>query len=186
MPALGRRLGCGAMSLYGHVASKDDLLEAVAERAFGTVPMPQPLPGDVGAILYAWGRGVRAVLEAHPHISVILLRQAVVGPGILRGAEHLLRALTSAGCAPETGVHALYAILVYSLGSLAWELPRTREQPQRAYAAKWRQVVAGLPEDEFPVVGSVIDELGRVAGAEQFEFGLGALVHGLTAAAGKE
>src|SRR5689334_6307037 len=183
MPALARRLGCGAMSLYGHVANKDDLLEAVAERAFATVPMPRPLPEDVGGILYAWGAGVRGVLQAHPPVSVILLRQAVVGPGILHGAEYLLQALAAAGCPPRTGVHALYSILIYSLGSLAWELPRTHQQPQSAYAARWRQVFAGLERGEFPLVGTMIEEFGHVAGDEQFEFGLRALVHGLSSAA---
>ena len=44
MPALARRLKCGVMSIYGHVESKEDLLEAVAERAFAELALPQPLP----------------------------------------------------------------------------------------------------------------------------------------------
>jgi len=52
-------------------------------------------------------------------------------------------------------------------------------QPQQAYAAAWRSSLALLPPDDFPTTASVVNELSRVAGEEQFELGLSALVDGL-------
>ena len=77
------------------------------------------------------------------------------------------------------GLHAIYAVLIYTTGFVAWELPRTRQQTQAVYAAKWRKEFAILPPGHFSLVTSVLDELGTVAGEDQFEFGLPALTDGL-------
>jgi len=179
MPALARRLKCGVMSIYGHVDSKEDLLEAVAERAFAELPLPQPLPDDPARILKAWGRALREVLVKHAFLPVILLTQPVVGPGIFHGVEYLLTALDRAEYPAKEGVHAVYAVLTYTVGFLAWEIPRTRKQSPEAYAGKWRQVFAMLSPRDFPFAGALLAELSTVAGEDQFQLGLDALVSGL-------
>jgi len=179
MPSLARRLECGVMTIYGYVASKEDLLDAIAQRGLRDLRLPQPIPTDVQGILVAWGRGLRTTLIDHPSLPVIFLTQAVVGPGIFRGVEALLTRLKPSGMPPSMGVHAIYAVLTYTTGFVAWEIPRTRRQPQAAYAASWRKEFAGLTPADFPLAGRVLDELGRVAGDEQFELGLTALAAGL-------
>ena len=179
MPNLARRLECGVMTIYGYVDSKEDLLDAIAQRGLSDLRLPRPLPSEVEGILLAWGRGLRMVLIAHPSLPVIFLAQAVVGPGIFRGVEALLGRLGQGGMAPPVAVHAIYAVLTYTTGFVAWEIPRTRRQPPAAYAASWRREFAKLPPDDFRLAGEVLDELGQVAGDEQFELGLTALASGL-------
>ena len=181
MPALARRLNCGVMSIYGHVESKEDLLEAVAECAFAKLALPRPLPDDPAGILKAWGGAVRELLVEHPFLPVILLTRPVVGPGIFRGVEYLLTALDRAGHPAKEGVHAVYAVLTYTVGFLACEIPRTRKQSQEAYAGRWRQVFAMLSPGDFPFAAALVAELGTVAGEDQFQLGLNALVSGLLA-----
>lgn len=176
---LARRLECGVMTLYGYVDSKEDLLDAIAQAGLRDLRLPRPLNNDVEAILVAWGRGLRTTLIAHPSLPVIFLSQAVVGPGIFRGVEALLGRLRGAGMPAADGVHAIYAVLTYATGFVAWEIPRTRRQPQAAYAASWRREFAGLPPAEFPIAAQVLEELGQVAGELQFELGLQALSAGL-------
>jgi hypothetical protein len=110
---------------------------------------------------------------------MIFLSRAVIGPGIFRGIEALLGRLGPAGLQPSYAVHAIYAVLVYTTGFVAWEIPRTRRQPQTVYASDWRREFAGLPPSEFPLAGTVVDDLGQVAGDAQFELGLAALASGL-------
>jgi TetR/AcrR family transcriptional regulator, tetracycline repressor protein len=179
MPSLAVRLECGVMTIYGYVAGKEDLLDAIAQRGLRDLRMPQPVPTDLRGILVSWGRGLRTTLIKHPSLPVIFLTQAVVGPGIFRGVEALLGRLEQSGMSPSLGVHAIYAVLTYTTGFVAWELPRTRRQPVAAYAASWRREYAGLTPAEFPLAGRVLDELGQVAGDEQFELGLTALATGL-------
>lgn len=181
MPNLAARLECGVMTIYGYVQSKDDLLDAIAQRGLRDLRLPQPVRADVQGILTSWGRGLRTTLIQHPCLPVIFLTQTVVGPGIFRGVEALLARLGPAGVPPSAGVHAIYAVLTYTTGFVAWEIPRTRRQPQAAYAASWRRGFAALPPADFPLAGGVLEQLGHVAGDEQFELGLTALVAGLSA-----
>jgi hypothetical protein len=103
----------------------------------------------------------------------------VIGPGILRGVEALLGALARADYPAAAGVHAIYAVLIYTVGFVGWEIPRTRNQPEETYAKTWRQVALGLRSMDFPLSTTVLDELSAVAGEEQFELGLAALTAGL-------
>src|ERR671919_363897 len=45
MRRLGRELGVEAMSLYGYVRNKDDLVEAVVQRVYGELSLP-PVNGS--------------------------------------------------------------------------------------------------------------------------------------------
>jgi TetR/AcrR family transcriptional regulator, tetracycline repressor protein len=188
MPTIARRLECGVMTIYGYIDNKDDLLDAIALSGLADLRLPRPLPSEPAALLVSWGRVLRGILLQHPSLPVIFLSRVVIGPGIFRGIEVLLGALGRAGIRPAVGIHAIYAVLTYTTGFVAWELPRTRRQPQAAYAANWRREFASLPPKDFPVTGGLLDELPRVAGEEQFEFGLAALAAGLAseAAGGSE
>jgi AcrR family transcriptional regulator len=185
MPNLARRLRCGVMTIYGYIRSKEDLLDAIAQRGIRDLRLARPLPTDLEGLLLAWGRGLRLTLLEHPSLPVIFLTQAVVGPGIFRGVEALLGRLANGGMPPDAAVHAIYAVLTYTTGFVAWEIPRTRRQPQAAYAASWRREFAGLAPTDFPLTGRVLDELGQVAGDDQFELGLDALAGGLASAHGR-
>ncbi len=200
MPNLAQRLGCGVMTLYGYIDNKEDLLDAIALRGLADLRLPRPLPNTADGILLAWGRALRQTLLEHPSMPLIFLSQAVIGPGIFRGIESLLGALEAlreqprgdgvarahvgerVGASPRAGLHAVYAVLIYATGFVAWELPRTVRQSQAGYAAAWRREFASLPPEGFPITASIADELPQLAAVEQFEFGLQALVAGLTRA----
>jgi TetR/AcrR family tetracycline transcriptional repressor len=179
MPTLARRLDCGVMTLYSYVESKKDLLEAIVQRGMQDIQLPRPLPADAAGVLSTWGRTLRTTLLRHPALPAIFIDQPVIGPGILRGVEALLGALARADYPPDAGVHAIYAVLIYTVGFVGWEIPRTRNQPEETYARSWRQVAVGLRPMDFPLATTVLDELGAVAGEEQFELGLAALTVGL-------
>jgi TetR/AcrR family tetracycline transcriptional repressor len=183
MPALARRLDCGVMSLYGHIESKSDLTAAIVQRGLRDLRLPRPLPPDAAGVLTAWGRTLRTTLLEHPALPAIFNLQPVVGPGILRGVEALLGALSRAGYPPSAGVHAIYAVLNYTVGFVGWELPRTRAGPEESYARAWRQVAAGLSPADFPLAMGVMDDLGAIAGEIQFQIGLTALANGLAMSA---
>ena len=186
MPNLARRLDCGVMTIYGYVKSKEDLLGAIAQIGLRDLRLPQPPPRQIDQILVAWGRALRHTLLGHPSLPMIFLSQAVVGPAIFRGIEALLGRLSQAGMRPVAGVHAIYAVLIYATGFVAWEIPRTRRQPEAMYAASWRREFAGLSSDAFRLTGTVLDQLGRVGSEKQFELGLAALAAGLSENRGKQ
>jgi AcrR family transcriptional regulator len=179
MPNLARQLECGVMTIYGYVSNKNELLDAIAQRGLRDLHLSHPLPREIDGILLAWGRALRQTLLDHPSLPVIFLAQAVVGPAIFRGVEALLGRLGQAGMASGAGVHAIYSVLIYTTGFVAWEIPRVHRQPQAAYAASWRREFSNLSPADFPLAAKVLEELGQVAGEEQFELGLAALATGL-------
>ena len=179
MPRLARQLDAGVMTLYGYVRNKQELLDAVAMRAIAEVRVGNLGSRDTRAILLKWGRGLRQVLLAHPGVAGVLARQVVVGTGIFRGVEVLLGPLEREGFGAEGAVRAIYAILIYTLGFVVWEAPRTREQPEDEYATQWREAFARLPPGQFPRAAAALPFLGTVASEAQFEFGLQALVAGI-------
>jgi AcrR family transcriptional regulator len=179
MPGLARRLECGVMTIYGYVANKEELLGALAQRGLADLHLPAPLPTDPAETLIAWGRALRLTVLEHPSLPAIFLSRVVIGPAILRGIEALLTALARGEVRPADGIRAIYAVLVYTTGFVAWELPRTHQQPQQAYTAAWLHAVSTLPPEDFPLTTSVAHQLPHVAGEEQFELGLAALADGL-------
>lgn len=183
MLTLARRLECGVMTIYGYVDNKEDLLDAMGLRGLADLRLPRPLPSEAREVLMAWGRALRVTLLDHPSLPKIFLSQPIIGPGIFEGIEALLGALNRTGLAATFGVHAIYAVVIYTAGFVAWELPRTRRQPESAYAASWRREFASLRQQDFPLTASVLEELPRLAGEQQFEIGLAALADGLLNAA---
>ena len=181
MPNLARRLECGVMTIYGYVENKDDLFGAIAQIGLRDLRLPQTTPNRAEDILLAWGRSLRNTLIAHPSLPMIFLSQAVVGPAIFRGVEALLGRLDKAGMSVSAGARAIYAVLIYTTGFAAWEIPRSHRQPEEAYAASWRREYAGLRPESFLLAGRALDDLVRVAGQEQFEMGLNAIAVGLAA-----
>jgi TetR/AcrR family tetracycline transcriptional repressor len=130
MQALAGRLDCGVMTLYGYLESKEDLLEAIALRGLQDLRFARPLPTDAAGVLQAWGRTLRATLLRHPALPAIFISQPVIGPGILRGVEALLGALRGADYPAALGMQAIYAVLIYTIGFVGWEIPRTRRQSE--------------------------------------------------------
>jgi TetR/AcrR family transcriptional regulator, tetracycline repressor protein len=182
---LAQRLQCGVMTIYGYVDSKEELLDAIAQRGIRDLRLQRPLADDAEAILLAWGRALRETLIQHPALPVLFLARAVVGPGIIRGVEALMTRLTLAGLPAARAVHAIYAVLTYATGYAAWEIPRTVMQPADQYSAAWRREFAALSPADFPLVGGALNELSEVAGLTQFEIGLTAIAAGLAHTGGR-
>ncbi len=109
----------------------------------------------------------------------MLARRGVIGEGIFRGVESLLARLGDEGFRNETALRAVYAVIIYTLGFAIWEAAREGEEPDGAYAARWREGFARLPPGQFPHIAAGLATLGTVASQGQFEFGLQALVKGL-------
>ena len=179
MAALARELRCGTMTLYDYVEDKGDLLDSVAQRGLEGLRLKQPLPDFAAGVLVAWGRALRSRLLEHPGLAGLFLSRAVIGQGILGGVEALLGALRKTGMEPSEGIRAIYAVLIYTIGFVAWEIPRTRGQSASAYVAAWRTLFETVPPGTAPFAERVRSELAQVAGDGQFEAGLAALAKGL-------
>lgn len=174
MPKLAERLGVGVMSLYTHVDSRDDLLDAIAERVLGDLPV---LSGDDWhERLAGHFRSLRHALATRPGLATVLATKNVAAPSVFEILEDVLSDLTESGIDGDESVRLYYDLLVYTLGFVAWELPRSRALPRGEYAERWRSAVAALDDRRHPTVHRLVEPLTSVATDEQFEGGLARII----------
>jgi len=181
MPRLARHLGTGVMTLYGHVANKADLVDALAERVLADLETVDGRPCDWDRGLAEHMRRLRHVILRHPALGAVLAARGLTTPSVFRNLEAGLGLLRSAGFDRRTAVQIYYALLTYTLGFLAWEIPRTHRQPQAAYGQQWQRALATLPATEYPALHELAEQLPDATGESQFEAGLNALLRGFKA-----
>jgi TetR/AcrR family tetracycline transcriptional repressor len=181
MPRLARHLGTGVMTLYGHVANKADLVDALAERVLADLETVNGRPNDWDRDLAEHMRRLRQVVLRHPALGAVLAARGLATPSVFRDLEAGLGLLRSAGFDRRTAVRIYYALLTYTLGFLAWEIPRVHRQPVAAYGEQWQRALAELAATEYPILRELAEELPDAASEAQFEAGLNALLCGFKA-----
>lgn len=111
---LATRLGVSGPSLYNHFATKDDLLEAVADAVTAQVDISalgaQPWPDA----LRAWATSYRRTLAEHPNLVPVVAHGPGRRPHALRLADAVYGALVDAGWPPReaTRIGALMRFFV--------------------------------------------------------------------------
>lgn len=131
MRAVAERLGVEAMSLYRHVQSRDEMLDAVVDRVvdeLGDDPEVQRHPTD-GWRPYMAGmaRGVRRYARRHPHAFPLVATRPADAPWInpplrsVRWVEAFLEALLAEGFSDDQALFAYRVFNTFLLGYLLLE-----------------------------------------------------------------
>ena len=123
MRDLGKRLGVKAMSLYNHVAGKEDLLDGILGLVVGEIELPPPdLP---------WGAAIRRcavsayeTMLRHPWSCklVMIPPTRTARSSRMRYIEALLRTFREAGFSPDLTYRAYHAVDSHVLGFTMWEV----------------------------------------------------------------
>src|SRR2546422_359460 len=97
MPALAARLRGGTMSLYRHVADKDDLLNGMVASVLARVEVPPGPPDDWEGRVVGYLRSLRAEALHHPALARILADRGITISPVLDQIEATLGILRAAG-----------------------------------------------------------------------------------------
>src|SRR5437660_12104900 len=89
MRKLGQGLGVEAMSLYNHVANKDDLLDGMVDIVFAEIGLP-PSGADWRAAMRERAIAARAVLSRHRWAIGLMESRSQPGPATLRHHDAVL------------------------------------------------------------------------------------------------
>lgn len=92
---LAAELGVKPMSLYVHIAAKDDLLKLMSDGLVGRMLVETPLPEDWREAVTELCRRMHATFVAHPWAPEVLVRRPGVGPNGVRRAKQMARAVAS-------------------------------------------------------------------------------------------
>lgn len=141
MRAIAARLGVEAMSLYKHVATRNDLLDAVVELIVAELDEDPEVVGTAEAgwrdYLERLARGVRRYALAHPHAFPLVTTRPVDAPWInpplrsLGWIESMLSTLHDAGFDDDQILFTYRSFNSFLLGYLLMETgARTLRDPQ--------------------------------------------------------
>ena len=171
MRRLAAELGVRAPSLYGHVASKEDLLHAVANEVMDAVDVSAFESGDWQRGLRVWARSYRAALATHPNLVPFLAYGPARREASLRAADAVHGGLVGAGWPPRyatmIGASTKYLVVGAAMGSFS----RGFEDDVQIYVDRYPNLV------DAPSLREHADEID----AASFELALDAFLAGLAA-----
>ena len=195
MRRIARELGAGTMSLYWHIASKEELLDLMIDAVQGEMETPEP-SGDWREDLRAIGRNTRAGLYRHRWVMDFIMGRPPFGPNTLRNAERNLAALDGLGLDKATAMNILMAVVTYVTGAVLRELQEIKgERDLERYIAELDEGSLERLRAEYiewlrgpgryPRLAQMIDEGIDPDAAEtrdeRFEFGLDCVIEGIGA-----
>ncbi|RSS66744.1 TetR/AcrR family transcriptional regulator [Streptomyces sp. WAC06614] len=175
MRTIADRLGVKGASLYHHVTSKDDLLDAVADLINDEIDLaPLADPGGPAGIA-AYAHGYRRVYLRYPHMIPLVARHRVSSPKALRGYDALLAALVGTGCTPAVAAEVAAAIDNLVLGSALETFTAGFDRAPADYAGEFPALACALAAAaETPGTLADLDSRG-------FDLGLRLILAGLPA-----
>jgi AcrR family transcriptional regulator len=109
-------LGARPMSLYTHIASKDDLVALMLHEMSGQLLVPEPLPENWRAALRQIARQAYAAYVQHPWALQAFGKGTRVGPNMLRRAEQSAAAVASLDLTPADAWIALSIVHEWTIG----------------------------------------------------------------------
>lgn len=121
MRRLARELGVEAMSLYHHVANKDEILDGMVELVFAEIELP-PTDIDWTTSMSIRARSARAALTRHRWALGVIESRRSPGPTLLRHHDAVLGACRAAGFSIEMAAHAFSLIDSYVYGFVLQEI----------------------------------------------------------------
>jgi AcrR family transcriptional regulator len=180
MRKLGQVVGVEAMSLYNHVANKEDLLDGMIDLVFAEIELPSAEEGWKRAMRQR-AISVRTVLARHRWAIGLMESRTSPGPATLRHHDAVLGCLRNAGFSLEQAAHAYAALDSYIYGFALQDRGLPFDTPEET-AALAQVMLAQFPADTYPhlaefTFGYVLQP-GYDFGHE-YEFGLALILDGL-------
>jgi AcrR family transcriptional regulator len=178
MARLAERLGCGTMSLYRHVATKDELVTFMLSTAPGPPPAPSD-PADWRGALADWATGLWDVYHRHPWVLQAASAGPPADPGQLAWLDAGLATLSETNLAERDKLAAVMAVLHFVRGAAALAIEAAPVDGPH-YPALLRRVIDA---DRFPALSTALDA-GAFDDADddhraEFRSGLGQLLDGI-------
>ena len=179
MRRVGEELGFEAMSLYRHVADKDDLLNGMLDVVLAEWELPSD-EEDWPQSVRASALSVHAALRRHPWAARLLMSGSGARPVRLRYMEFLLGTLRAGGFDPDTTYHVYHLLDGHIFGFSLWEIAyTTTAAADEELVARF---MASVPWDDYLHLTEHRDQHmtdGAHREVSAFEVGLDLILDGL-------
>jgi AcrR family transcriptional regulator len=178
MRKLGQMLRVEAMSLYKHVANKDDILDGMADLVTGDFEVPS-VDVDWKTAIRRSAISAHQTLLRHPWASSLIESRLNAGPARLRYLDAVIGVLSAAGFTMPIVIRAIMALDSHTYGfvlqEMAWSFDAANAPEMAATFAR------GLPAGEYPNLLAMAEMAATTPGGSSvdFEFGLDLILDGL-------
>jgi AcrR family transcriptional regulator len=192
MRKLGQELGVEAMSLYNHVANKEDVLDGMVDIVVGEI---NDVVGEIDVTSVDWKTALRRrilsareILLLHPWAPGVIESRSNISPLMMRYFDSVIGLFMEAGFSVDLTHHAMHALGSRALG-FTQELYED-SQDLDANTIAMLQQMAG----EYPNITAMVSQithnfettLGWCDDQEEFEFALDLLLDGLESLRARE
>jgi TetR/AcrR family tetracycline transcriptional repressor len=184
MRRIAREVGVEAMSLYHHVADKDDLLDALCARVMSDFRIPEHDDRPWIERARDGAREWRRVLKSHPNVIALFAERSkpMTEVSALRPMEHALSLIMESGIDEREAVQVFNVMGGYIMGFVMMETGRMfTAGAVDADAPEPAAVAATFPAGQLPCITAALPYLAACDPDEQFEFGLDLMLGGLQA-----
>ncbi len=178
--SLAQHLGVKPMSVYHHVANKDEILDGIVDLVFTEIELPSA-GDDWRTQMRRRANSARLALSRHPWAIGLMESRTTPGPATLRHHDAVIGALRAAGFTVEMTAHAYALLDSYTYGFALQEA---------ALPFKGTETVAGVaepmmrqfPAGEYPHLIELATEHVLRPGYDfgnEFDFGLDLILDAL-------
>jgi AcrR family transcriptional regulator len=180
MRKLAQNLWVEAMSLYNHVANKDDMLDGMVDLVFGEIGLPPP-GADWKLAMRQRAIAAREVLARHPWAIGLMESRRRPGPATLQHHDAVIGCLRETGFSIAMAAHA-YSVLdsyIYGFALQQASLPFTTPEEVAGVA---EIMLRQFPAGAYPHLTELtVQHVLRpdYDYAEEFAFGLELILDGL-------
>ena len=183
MRKIGQELGVEAMSLYNHVANKEDILDGMVDLVVGELELTS---GEVDWKTDLRSRilDARQTMLAHKWAPSVMETRTTIGPAVMFYFNALLGIFREGGFSYDLAHHAMHALGSRALG-FSQELfePEDGEEPDKEAMRMLAQMA-----DQIPYIVEMMGEIshdgpdstiGWCDDQTEFEFALDIILDGL-------
>lgn len=190
MRAVAERVGIGAMTLYGYVPGKAELVELMVDRVAGRTYEGHPEPHEAGA----WDDAVRYIAQRtwehlleHPWVVQAPQGRPILGPGVCRTYEAELRPLDGVGLTDLEMDLTIAAVHAAVMNAAQWQtgLARARDETRLSDNQWWAlygpRLSSAMAGEELPVSSRVGQSVANAGDPEAtWRFTVDALITALS------
>lgn len=183
MRRLAASLGVAPMATYRHFEDRAALVDALIDATASGIRIPAPT-GDWRDDLAGIARALRSTLMTQPALVEVVISRPALGPGAIYLAEAAYAVLVPAGFGPKTTDRAANLLFGYVLGFAALAAPRWHPAASPSLHVGQDVVQEGygaLDPASLPFTMQVQPDAARFVDDEQFEWGLTAILDGISA-----
>jgi AcrR family transcriptional regulator len=181
MRKVAAKLKVEAMSLYNHVANKEDLIDGLVDIVFSEIEVPEPGSVDWRTAMRSRALSVRAALQRHRWAVGLMEGRMSPGPANIANHNAVIGCLREGGFEFRDAVHAYSVMDAYIYGFALQErgLPFDTPEETAKVMREQRQNVPSM--DDYPYLVETAAELEK-AGYDydvEFLFGLDLILDGI-------